>query len=159
MLTFTPELAQRLPETAALLRAGMLTLHPTVERVVLSGSRGLNGTPRPDSDIDLSLVIARSALPADEPAREQLLRTVLQTTLTAWAGPVECDLAAVYDLHGCGLNCLAGSRTAPPLHCNEQVCEFGVYKLQKGFSGYVPWPMIVLERMYPIFELWRRSCE
>jgi predicted nucleotidyltransferase len=67
-------------------------LHPAVERVVLSGSCGLDGRPRPDSDVDLSMVVARDALPAGEPEREQLLRSVLEATLSTWAGLIEDGL-------------------------------------------------------------------
>lgn len=101
--TFAPQLAQSLPRTHALLCEARLTLHPAVERVTLSGSRGLDGRPRPDSDVDLTLVVARAALPSADPEREQLLRAVLETTLSSWRGTVECDLAAVFDERGCGL--------------------------------------------------------
>jgi hypothetical protein len=157
LATFTPELQRRLPRTHALLRAARLTLHAAVERVVLSGSRGIGGRPRPDSDLDLSLVVARDALPVDEPGREQLLRAVLETTLSAWDGAVECDLAALYDERGCGLRCLAAQLDAPPGCPQGDGCRFGVYKLQKGFAGYVPWAMIELGRIYPLLEIWRRE--
>jgi hypothetical protein len=150
---FAPELARLLPETHAILQAAHLVLHPAVERVVLSGSRGLGGQPRPDSDVDLSLVVARDALPAGEPEREEFLRAVVETTLLAWRGSVECDLAAVYDERGCGLLCFSGQRDAP-LACP---CRFGIYKLQKGFAGYVPWALIELPKVYPLLEIWRRQ--
>lgn len=155
--TFAPELARSLPLTDALLRAAGLTLHPAVERVALSGSRGLGGRPRPDSDVDLSLVIARDAMPAADPERERLLRAVLETTLSAWRGPVECDLAAVYDVLGCGLRCYAGRREAPPTCERAEGCRFGIYKLQKGFEGYVPWSVVDLARMPAMLEIWRRE--
>lgn len=34
-------------------------------------------------------------------------------------------------------------------------CGFGIYKLQKGFTGFVPWSMVELGRMYPVLEIWR----
>jgi hypothetical protein len=64
--TFTPKLEAQLPETNAILQVANLVLHPAVERVALSSSRGLGGRPRPDSDVDLSLVVTRSALPAKQ---------------------------------------------------------------------------------------------
>ncbi len=151
---FDQEFEQRLPQTAALLRAGNLVLHSAVERVVLTGSRGPGGRPRPDSDIDLSLIVATESLPGGEPEREQLLRAVLETTLAAWHGPIECDLAAIFDERTCGLRCLAGQLEAPPPCAHADSCRFGLFKLQKGFSGYVPWSMIVLERIYPVLEIW-----
>lgn len=159
IVTFSPQLARSLPQTHALLLAARLTLHPGVARVVLSGSRGPGGRPRPDSDVDLSLVLAEGALPPTEPAREEALRAVLQTTLSAWAGPVECDLAAVYDVLGCGLRCLAGRLAAPPACASAEGCRFGLYKQQRGFSGYVPWDVVELGRMYPVLEIWRRGVE
>lgn len=157
MTNFSPALGALLPTTSAILRAAGLTLHPAVERVVLSGSRSLGGRPRPDSDVDLSLVVARGALPASEAGREQLLRDVLETTLSTWHGGVECDLAAIYDLRSCGLCCLEGQRDAPPACADDEECRFGIYKLQKGFSGELPWALVQLERIYPVLEIWRRQ--
>lgn len=86
---------------------------------------------RGTSKSSLSLVIAGAALPADEPAREQLLRAVLEMTLLAWQGPVECDLAAVYDERGCDLLCFSGQRDAPPACPGGGGCRFGIYKLAR----------------------------
>lgn len=157
IVVFAPELTRLLPETHALLQAAHLVVHPAVERVVLEGSRGVGGKPRPDSDVDLSLVVSRFALPADEPAREQLLRSVLEATLFAWRGTVECDLAAVYDERDCGLTCFSGQRDTSPACSQGGSCHFGIYKLQKGFAGYVPWAIIELPKVYPLLEIWR--CE
>jgi len=153
---FAPALEALLPQTYGLLHTARLVLHPAVERVILTGSRGIGGRPRPDSDVDLSLVVARGALPADQPEREQMLCAVIEATLLMWQGRVECDLAAVYDQRACGLNCLAGQRDAPSACDHGEHCQFGIYKLQKGFSGEVPWARIELERMYPVLEIWRR---
>ncbi|NJN18417.1 MAG: hypothetical protein HC822_20255 [Oscillochloris sp.] len=154
--TFNPLLAALLPQTHRLLQTAHLVLHPAVERLVLSGSRGIGGRPRPDSDLDLSLIVAGNALPATEPEREQVLRAVLQTTLSTWQGAVDCDLAAIYDERVCGLSCLAGQHTLPPACTNGEQCRFGVYKVQKGFAGFIPWAIIELGRMYPVLEIWRR---
>jgi predicted nucleotidyltransferase len=157
LTVFAPELARLLPETYALLQAAHLVVHPSVGRVVLTGSRGVRGAPRPDSDVDLCLVVAGAALPAEEPAREQLLRVVVETTLSAWRRPVECDLAAVYDERGCGLICFSGQRDTPPECPGGGSCRFGIYKLQKGFAGDVPWAFIELPKVYPLLEIWRRQ--
>ncbi len=68
-------LGSLLPTTYALMLTSNLTLHPTVSRVVMHGSRGLAGGYRPDSDIDLSLIvdIASDSSPLD---RGYLLRDV-----------------------------------------------------------------------------------
>jgi predicted nucleotidyltransferase len=153
---FAPALEALLPQTYRLLYTARLVLHPAVERVILTGSRGIGGRPRPDSDVDLSLVVARGALPADQLEREQMLCAVIEATLLMWQGMVECDLAAVYDQRACGLNCLAGQRDAPSACDYGERCRFGIYKMQKGFSGEVQWAVIELERMYPVLEIWRR---
>lgn len=153
---FAPTLGRLLPQTYAIVRAARLVLHPAVERVILTGSRGIGGQPRPDSDVDLILVIARDALPAEGPEREKLLSAVIEVTVHMWQGTVECDLAAVYEWRACGLTCLAGQRATAPVCGNAEHCRFSIYKLQKGFSGDVPWAIIELERMYPVLEIWQR---
>jgi hypothetical protein len=153
---FSPDLGRRLPATHALLLGANLVVHPVVERVTLEGSRGLEGHPRPDSDVDLSLVLRWGALPAEEPAREALLRAVLATTLDSWRGPVECDLAAIYDQRGCGLRCFAGERREAPECPAGGACRFGIYKIQRGIDGYVPWEIIRMALLYPLLEIWRR---
>jgi hypothetical protein len=154
---FLPDLMRLLPATHALLLASNLVVHPTVERVTLAGSRGLGGHPRPDSDVDLSLVVRTSLLPAEEPARERLLRAALTATLDAWRGPVECDLAAIYDERGCGLGCFSGELHQVPDCPAGGACRFGIYKMQRGIDGYVPWDIIRMDRLYPLLEIWRRG--
>jgi hypothetical protein len=154
---FSPELVRRLPATHALLVESNLVVHPVVERVTLEGSRGLGGHPRPESDVDLSLVVRRGALPAEEPAREALLREVLATTLESWRGPVECDLAAIYDERGCGVPCFAGERHEARECPIGSACRFGIYKMQRGIDGYVPWDIIRMDLLYPLLEIWRRA--
>jgi hypothetical protein len=154
---FSPGLARLLPATHALLLASNLVVHPAVERITLEGSRGLVGHPRPDSDVDLSLVVGSGALPAEEPARETLLRAALATTLASWRGPAECDLAAIYDERGCGLRCFAGERHQAPECPIGGGCRFGIYKIQRGMNGYVPWDMIRMNLLYPVLEIWRRG--
>ncbi|HEX2907010.1 MAG TPA: nucleotidyltransferase domain-containing protein [Phototrophicaceae bacterium] len=154
--TFEPDFEKLLPETYALLAAANLTVHDGVKIVVLEGSRGLQGRPRPDSDVDLSLVVDTTRLPSDEPAREEFLRAVIDTTLSQWRGPVELDTAAVFDM-GHGLD-LFEIREYDPAQIPD--CPggcFGLYKTQKGFNGYVPPSMIELPKIYPLLVIWRRS--
>ena len=155
--TFTHSLEHLLPQPPPLLGGAALPPPPAGEGGVLSVPGPGGGRPRPDSDVDLSLVVAPNSLPGSEPAREQLLRAVLVASLSTWSGAVECDLAAVFDTRGCGLRCLAGQLDAPPTCAHQGGCRFGIYKLQKGFAGYIPWSMIELGRMYPVLEIWRRS--
>ncbi len=106
---FRPELALLLPETDRLLRAAHLTVHECVQQVTLIGSRGLAGGCRPASDVDLSLMVDAAQLPADDPARADLLRAVLRLTLDQWQSSVDVDLAAVFDLGGAAA-CAASAR-------------------------------------------------
>ncbi|MBI5667610.1 MAG: hypothetical protein HZC41_06345 [Chloroflexi bacterium] len=151
--TFEPDFLKLLPETYAIVAAGNLTVHDGVKLVVLEGSRGLDGYPRPDSDVDVSLVVDSAALPADEPARENFLREVISTTLDHWRGVVELDMAAVFDI-GYGL-ALFERRDYDPALERDGGC-FGIYKTQKGFNGYVPQAIIDLKRVYPMLVIWRR---
>lgn len=153
ILNFEPWFVALLPKTHALIMSSNLTVHQSVSRVMLHGSRGLGGTSRPDSDIDLSLIveIPRSL----DIARE--LQEALGTTLNHWQGPVELDLAVVFDIKNCGLKCFAHTMW------NEQICRiggtdcFGLYKTQKGFHGLVTNANIQVRLMYPCLKIWQRS--
>jgi hypothetical protein len=153
--TFEPDFQKLLPETYAIVSAANLTVHDAVTMVVLEGSRGLEGKPRPDSDVDVSLLVDGTALPPDDPAREALLRDVIDTTLDHWRGAVELDTAAVFDIgHGLALfEQRYYDETFLP-ECADG--RFGIYKTQKGFNGYVPPSVIDLKLVYPMLVIWRR---
>lgn len=155
ILEFDPLFAACLPATYALLKAAHLTVHSRVCRVVLHGSRGLAGGYRPDSDLDLSLIVEPPALlpPA---ALDVLLQEVLETTLHHWQGAVEADLAAVFEVPGCGLKCF------DLITWEESFCLlggedcFGLYKIQKGFRGRVENAGVQVKRMIPCLTIWQR---
>lgn len=155
ILEFDPFFAACLPATYALLKAAHLTVHSSVCRVVLHGSRGLAGGYRPDSDLDLSLIVAPPALlpPA---ALDDLLQEVLETTLHYWQGAVEADLAAVFEVRGCGLKCfdLTAWEDSFCLLGGEDC--FGLYKIQKGFRGRVENAGVQVKRMIPCLTIWKR---
>jgi hypothetical protein len=152
---FTPELAADCAKTHALLVRSGLWVHGAVERVTVHGSRGPQGGARPDSDLDLCLVV-NAALLAAAPDREKLLRAVLETTLAHWESPVEIDLAAAFDRSQCGLLCLAEPRYKPGL-CRSTVDCLGLYKIQKGVSGYVTGPGVDCSKMYPLMTVWSQA--
>jgi predicted nucleotidyltransferase len=150
------ELKQRLPESYELLRRSNLTVHPAVYQVVLSGSRGPKGGFRPGSDIDLSLLVAVD--PGLERTRQaEIFAEVLETTWDAWHGAVELDTVAVFDKKGCGLHCFQ-----EPVY-REGICAamaddcLGLYKLQKGFSGFVPPIGIRIGKVFPLITVWERE--
>jgi hypothetical protein len=152
---FRPELATLLPETYELLRAAHLTLHDAVCQVTLLGSRGLAGGCHVTSDIDLSLMIDVNKLPLAEPERGNILRTVLDTTLCAWKAPIDVDLAAVFDLGNCcGMRCFNQRVWDESIIQGRGEDCFGVYKVQRGFDGYVT-EGVRLAPMYPLLVIWR----
>ena len=153
ILDFEPHFASSLPETHALLMNSNLTVHPSVKRVVLHGSRGLAGGCRPDSDIDLSLIVEKPKVSDSQ----RLLQKVVETTLIHWSADVEVDLAVIFDLKNCGLKCFEQTSW------NEQICRlggldcFGLYKTQKGFHGLVTNAGIAVRLMYPCLKIWQRG--
>ncbi len=154
---FDPAFESLLPDVCALIRRSNLVVHDGIEQVFLSGSRGLAGGCRMDSDIDLSLMVDVQVLPGQEPEREQFLRTVLTTTLSCWQGTVEADLAVVFDtLDCCGLRCFQTRNYDPETVRDRGTDCFGLYKVQRGFNGYVTHG-VQLVRMYPILRIWHRS--
>jgi hypothetical protein len=153
--TFEPAFASTLPNTLKLLTAANLVVHPGVSRVVLHGSRGLAGGDRPDSDIDLSLIVD----PRQGDTFEHELNHVVRTTLDHWQAAVEIDLAVIFDIKDCELRCF--DQTA----WQERVCRlggadcFGLYKVQKGFQGIVTGAGIRVELMYPCIRIWQRKTD
>jgi hypothetical protein len=154
-MDFEPFLASSLPTTYALLCSSNLTLHPAVSFVMLHGSRGLAGGYRPDSDIDLSL---RVDLPAGIEAQELpvLLREVLETTLSNWKNSIEADLAAVFDIRCCKIKCFERTAWDPQLCTSGGIDCFGLYKIQKGFNGFVTNAGVQVKLMYPCLKIWQR---
>lgn len=148
--------ASLLPATYHLLVSANLTVHPTVSRIILHGSRGLAGGYRPDSDVDLSLIVDTPPLPAS-PSLEALLQEVAETTLHHWQATVEADLAIIFDTRQCGLGCFDQTTW------NEQLCLkggvdcFGLYKVQKGFNGLVTNAGVQVKLMYPCLKIWQRT--
>ena len=153
---FNPDLSLTAPETCRLLNSSGLTVHRAVERVVLHGSRGPSGTHRVDSDRDLPLLV-KVPEGMNDNAADPFLREVLFTTLSAWTGFVELDLAAVYDMSGCGLTCFERRSYDPETldkACTKQNC-FGLYKIQKGYRGFVRDEDMNIREMYPCMVIWR----
>ena len=153
---FEPALAAFLPETFELLRSSNLVIHPSVSRIILHGSRGPAGGYRSTSDIDLSLIVETShqLAPAD---LEPFLLDVLETTRDQWRSAIELDLAIVYDIQGCGLKCF------DRIVWNDRLCKiggvdcFGLYKIGKGFHGFVTNAGVEVKRMYPCLKIWQQT--
>lgn len=155
-MKFLPEAEAAAAEACAFLRAGGLSLHPRVQRVVLHGSRAPGGSPRADSDIDLSLLVSFGG--RESPAeRLRLLAEVNDDALGCWSGPVALDLAVVFDQRGCGLICFGWSAWQAQPSCSGGVDCFSLYKRQKGFHGLVQNAGIQVERMFPCLLIWQKE--
>lgn len=153
---FLPELAVQLPVTADLLHNSRLVIHDAVCQITLLGSRGLANTYRPDSDIDLSLMVDVTLMPKAEPERADFLRTVLEITLSQWQSPVDVDLAAVFDKGDCcGMRCFNQLNWNDAVIANRGEDCFGIYKMQRGFNSYVT-QGVRLAPMYPMLAIWRQ---
>jgi hypothetical protein len=152
---FEPQLAALCPETARLLQDAALAVHPCVTAITLHGSRGPAGDYRPDSDVDMCLIVDTAGV-TERAELAALLRAVLNTTLENWQGVIEADLAAVYDRQGCGLSCFEQPAW------DEVRCEiggqdcFGLYKIQRGYEGFVE-QGIEVPKMYPCLVAWRSA--
>lgn len=151
MLDFHPHLAVLLPQTYAILKSANLTVHASVTRIILHGSRGPANCHRGDSDIDLSLIVD---VPPDD---VDLLRDIYETTCRHWKSSIELDLAVVFDQRQCGLKCFDEAAW------NAHLCKiggtdcFGLYKIGKGFNGLVTNAGVQVKRMYPCLKIWARG--
>lgn len=147
--------AEQVPQTHALIVDTGLVLHDAVDYVTLHGSRGPQGKARPASDLDLCLIVSADALVAAANPKV-LLRSVLVTTLQHWTGTVELDLATVFDKSHCGLRCLGESHFNPSL-CPSTVDCMGMFKIQRGFDGFVTGPSVDCSKMYPLLRIWSKD--
>lgn len=150
---FEPQFAASLPNTHSLLASANLVIHPSVSRIVLHGSRGLAGGYRPDSDIDLSLIVDLSP----DVDLQVELQGVTETTLRHWQGPIEIDLAAIFDIKRCDLRCFEHATWDQPICRKGGVDCFGLYKIQKGFNGLVTQAGVQVQRMVPCLKIWQRK--
>jgi predicted nucleotidyltransferase len=152
----SPALRQELPRSHAILASSGLSVHDAVRAVVLSGSRGPRGGYRPDSDIDLSLLVDARALlrAADHGA---LLREVVEHAIASWRSEVTLDTAAVFDGSDCGLRCFWWREHRPGACPSEAPDCFGVFKTRKGFDGFVPPIGLQVEKVCPMLVVWERT--
>ena len=150
---FLPELAVSLPDTYTLLMSANLVVHPSISHIILHGSRGLAGGCRPNSDIDLSLIVD---LPEDQ-LSAALFDDMTRKTLDHWRAAIQVDLAVIYDFRKCGLKCFDQTTW------QQEFCQFGgmdcfgIYKIQKGFHGFVTNAGIQVRLMYPCLKIWQRN--
>ena len=132
-------------DTSKLLIESNLIVHECINKITLHGSRGLAGNPKPDSDIDLTLMVDIDTL-AQKTDKGSFLNSVLSVSLQYWKGTIELDLAAAFDKSGCGLRCLDVETNNPGL-CNTTIDCMGFYKIQKGLNGFVSGPFLDASEM------------
>ncbi len=151
--SFLPELKSLLPETYSLLLSANLVVDEKITRVILHGSRGLKGGARPDSDIDLSLIVDIRDL--SRPELETCLQNIIETTLSRWRSKIELDLVVVFDIKDCGLICFDQTawKESLCLHFGEDC--FGLYKIRKGYEGLVVKGGVQVKLMYPCLKIWQ----
>jgi predicted nucleotidyltransferase len=142
-----------LPETYDIITNSNLTIHPSVYAVVLSGSRIVKNHYRMDSDIDLSFIVETNCVDHEELG--QLLNSVLEVSIRNWLSPIEIDTAAIYDKQKCELKCFYSH--SGDINCSlyKKDC-FGIYKIQKEFTGFVPNIGIDIKMAYPMIVIWQR---
>ena len=136
-----------LSETEKILKDGNLVVDDSISKIVLMGSRGLSGVLRPDSDLDLGLI----SHPDIEP-NEDTCRKANEVTLFKWVGDIELDTAIVFDKMCFGLPCYE-KKFVSGLCGHGKDC-IGLFKIQKGFSGFVPAIGLEVKNIYPIITIW-----
>ncbi len=152
-LKFDSQLHSLLPETYTLVKSSNLVIHDSVSRVILCGSRGPAGGARPDSDIDITLIVDIATSLTREKTTN-LLQNVMETTLNNWQSKTELDLAVVFDIRNCGLKCF------DRIEWDEESCLyggidcFGLYKTQKGYQGLVTNAGVQVKFMHPSLKIW-----
>ncbi len=152
---FESTLASALPVTFDLLSSSNLVIHPSVSRIILHGSRGLAGGYRPTSDIDMSLIVDPLPSPA-QPNLESFLNNVLETTRSQWQSAIEPDLAVIFETRHCALKCFEQTAWNKHLCTIGGVDCFGLYKVGKGFHGFVTNAGVQVKLMYPCLKIWQR---
>jgi hypothetical protein len=152
-VNFEPDFEATLPQTYALITSGCFVVHPAVSRITLHGSRGLGGGCRPDSDIDLSLIV--DALQTSD--INGYLQEVIFTTSSHWQGEVELDLAVIFDTRNCRLACFEQRKWDDEICLIGGMDCFGLYKIHKGFTGLVRNAGIQVPLMYPCLKIWQRQ--
>ena len=102
IIGFSDALKEKLPESFSILCGANLTIHKSITHILLSGSRGLLGGYRTDSDIDLTLVADNIFLKQSK-NEEKVLKEILDITILNWKGKVDLDTAVIFDINNCEL--------------------------------------------------------
>jgi len=109
--------------------------------------------------IDLSLLVSTPVSPKVDHELEGLMQAVLNVTLSNWQSTIELDLAVIFPIHPCNFACFQVNDYDSSLCSLGGVDCFGIYKIQKGFSGFVLNAGIHVEKMYPLITVWKKFNE
>jgi len=154
---FKDDFAAQFPDVRDILAKANLVVDARVYKIVLHGSRGPAGGSRPDSDLDLTFIVDDSGLDRDEFEHCACLRHALELTLRNWQGSVRPDLSAIFDLHGCGMPCLADPGIDVDKCPRRGIDCFGVFRCQKRCDGYLQHAGTQVKRMRPCVTVWERG--
>lgn len=147
-----------LPQTSRLLKDGRLVVDPRVSSIILYGSRGPAGGCRPDSDVNLCLVVDDSGLDRESEFEHQAaMKAILEETLSQWQGEAPLDLEAIFDIHGCFMRCLRNPAINIKRCPYHGVDCFGVCKLRRGEAHYMLQTGQQVNRIRPCLEIWSHS--
>jgi len=142
-----------LSSAESILEISNFIVHDAVNKVALMGSRGLQGGFRPDSDIDVGLILS-----PEVKHDVSLCEEVLSTTQSSWTSDIELDVALVFDKRSCSLACYEDP-FFNDFSCGGGVDCIGLYKNQKGFNGYIGNIGIEVTKAQPIVIIWSRYVE
>ena len=156
VITINENIRKLLPITYNILTEANLTVHPSVYKVILSGSRGIANCFRQNSDIDLSLLVDMQTIDG-KAAREDIFKEVLDVTTSNWRSEIELDTVAVFDTCNCRLQCFNYETYTNEICKTGGVDCLGLYKTNKGFSGFVPKIGIEIRLIHPTITVWERS--
>ncbi|NHZ87382.1 MAG: hypothetical protein GWP19_16190 [Planctomycetia bacterium] len=145
---------QELPATYDIIVDGNLTFDDRIKMAFISGSRGPSNCYHPKSDIDISLVLDQEMV--NNPLQcENDLSEIIGLTVNNWNSSVEIDIALLFAINSCDFECFY---TFPDEHGCKLISPdcFGIYKIQKGFDGFVPKIGVDVDKVFPIGMIWSR---
>lgn len=145
---------QKLPATYDIIVAGNLTIDDRIKMAFISGSRGPSYCYHPKSDIDISLVLDQEMI-SDPVQCENDLAEIIELTVNNWKSPVEIDIALLFTINNCDFECFYTFPEDYRCKLKSPDC-FGIYKIQKGFNGFVPKRGVDIDKVFPIEMIWSR---
>jgi hypothetical protein len=157
-ISINESIKKLLPVTYEILKEANLNVHPYVYKIVLSGSRGLSNSFRENSDIDLSLLADIKNFDS-QMNQEQIFKEILNVTINNWKSRIELDTVVVFDICNCNLDCFNHEYFYDGICKKGGIDCMGLYKIQKGFNGFVPKMGVSIKLIHPVITLWERDIQ